>query len=289
MAGRRSSLAPVGLVLGAVGSLQFGAAVAKGLFDELGPAGTVLLRLGIAALVLGVVTRPRVRRLDPAQLRVAAAFGLTVGAMNGCIYAAMDRIPIGLAVTLEFVGPLAVAVAGSRRPADVAWVALAGTGVLLLSGGGSGLDPAGVAFALAAGACWAVYILLGARVGRAIPGASGLALALMVGTLAVAPFGLADGGAALLDPELLAVGAAVALLSSVVPYSLELEALRRLPARTFGVLMSLEPAVAALAGFLLLGEGLSSLEALAVGLVVAASAGAALGAADALPTPPGGG
>lgn len=272
----RLSPAPVGLVLGAVGSLQLGAAIAKGLFDELGAAGTVALRLVVATGVLLALWRPRVRTLHAGQLGVAAAFGLTLAAMNLCIYQAMARIPLGLAVTLEFVGPLGVAVAGSRRPLDLAWVALAGTGVVALSGGGSDLDSAGVAFALTAGGCWAAYILLGARVGRAIPGGAGLALAMGVGAVAIAPLGLASGGADLLDPALLAVGAAVALLSSVVPYSLELEALRRLPARTFGVLMSLEPAVAALAGFALLGEGLSALEVAAVGMVVAASTGAAL-------------
>jgi inner membrane transporter RhtA len=277
MGSAHPSPAPVGLVLGAVVSLQVGAAFAKGLFDELGAAGTVWLRLAVAAVVLLAAWRPRVRALGSRQLGVAAVFGLTLAAMNLCIYEAMARMPIGLAVTLEFVGPLGVAVAGSRRPLDLAWVGLAGAGVVALSGGGSDLDPAGVAFALAAGGFWAGYILLGARVGRAIPGGGGLALAMGVGAVAVAPIGLPSGGAALLDPGLLAAGAAVALLSSIVPYSLELEALRRLPARTFGVLMSLEPAVAALAGFALLGEGLSTLEVAAVGMVVAASAGSALG------------
>jgi inner membrane transporter RhtA len=274
MAAAHPSPAPVGLVLGAVASLQVGAALAKGLFDELGAAGTVWLRLAVAAVVLLAVWRPRVRALRPGQLGVAVVFGLTLAAMNLCIYEAMARMPIGLAVTLEFVGPLGVAVAGSRRPLDLAWVGLAGAGVVALSGGGSDLDPAGVAFALAAGGFWAGYILLGARVGRAIPGGGGLALAMGVGAVAVAPLGLPSGGAALLDPGLLAAGAAVALLSSIIPYSLELEALRRLPARVFGVLMSLEPAVAALAGLVVLGQALAGRDWLAIGLVVVASAGA---------------
>jgi len=282
---RRSGVgaAPVGLVLGAVGSVQFGAAIAKTLFDDLGPGGTVLLRLGVAALVLLAVWRPRVAGLDRRRIALACAFGVSLGGMNLVFYEALDRIPLGIAVTFEFVGPLGVAVAGSRRPLDIAWVVLAAAGILLLSGGSSGLDPLGVAFALLAGGFWAAYILLSARVGGAFPGGRGLALAMVVGAVVVAPLGIADGGAALLEPELLAAGAAVALLSSVIPYSLELEALRRMPARVFGVLMSLEPAVAALAGFLLLAQALALVEAVAIALVVAASAGAALTAGEAPP------
>ncbi len=273
--------APVGLVLGAVCSVQFGAAVAKSLFDELGPAGTVLLRLGIAAVVLLAAWRPRVAGLSRGHLGMAAVFGLSLGGMNLVFYEALDRIPMGIAVTFEFVGPLGVAVAGSRRALDLLWVVPAAAGILLLSGGSERLDPLGVFFALLAGAFWAAYILLSARVGRAFAGGGGLALAMAVGTLAVVPFGVPDGGAALLEPDLLAAGAAVALLSSVIPYSLELEALRRMPARVFGVLMSLEPGVAALAGFLLLDQALTGLEGLAIGLVVIASAGAAITAREA--------
>lgn len=282
----RVGAAPVGLVLAAVGSLQFGAALAGTLFDEVGPLGAVLLRLGFGALVLGVLVRPRLRGLSARQLRLAVLFGLTLGGMNASIYLAFDRIGLGIAVTLEFVGPLAVAVAGSRRALDGLWIVLAGAGIVLLSrGGGRDLDPVGVAFGLLAGALWAAYILLSARVGAAFSGSTGLALALVVGAVAVAPFGAADGGGALLDPELLAVGVAVAVLSSVIPYSLELEALRRMPTRVFGVLMSTEPAVAALAGFAVLGQGLSARQVAAIGLVVAASAGAALSAREA-PAPP---
>ena len=274
---------PVGLVLAGVGSVQFGAAIAKTLFDDLGPAGTVLLRLGFAALLLVAFWRPRVAGLSRRQLVTAGLFGLSLGGMNLVFYEALDRIPLGIAVTFEFVGPLGVAVAGSRRPLDVAWVVLAAAGILLLSGGSSDLDPVGVAFALLAGAFWAAYILLSARIGRAFPGGRGLALAMVVGTLAVAPFGIPDGGGALLEPGLLALGAGVALLSSVIPYSLELEALRRMPPRVFGVLMSLEPGVASLAGFLLLSQALTALAGVAIALVVAASAGAALTARDVPP------
>jgi inner membrane transporter RhtA len=262
----------VALVVAAVSSLQFGASFAVTLFDELGPAGTAFLRLAIAALVLLAIWRPRVRGHPAADLRVAAAFGITLGLMNLCIYEAMDRIPLGIAVTIEFWGPLAVAVAGSRRALDMLWVALAGTGIVLLADpGGGSLDAAGIAFALAAGGLWAAYILLSARTGRAFPGGSGLAIAMVFGALVTLPAGI---GADLLAPELLAAGAAVALASSVIPYSFELEALRRLPARVFGVLMSLEPAVAALAGLVVLGQALGGREWLAIALVVVASAGA---------------
>ena len=264
----------VALVVAAVTSLQFGAGFAVTLFDELGPAGTAFLRLGIAAVVLVALWRPRVRGHPLADLRLAAAFGITLGLMNLCIYEAMDRIPLGIAVTIEFWGPLAVAVAASRRPLDLLWVVLAAAGILLLADpGGGSLDTAGIAFAFAAGGLWAVYIVLAARTGRVFPGGSGLAIAMVFGALVTLPFG-AGAGADLLSPELLAAGAAVALLSSVIPYSFELEALRRLPARVFGVLMSLEPAVAALAGLVVLGQALGGREWLAIALVVVASAGA---------------
>ena len=262
----------VALVAAAVTSLQFGAGFAVTLFDELGPAGTAFLRLGIAAVVLVALWRPRVRGHPLADLRLAAAFGITLGLMNLCIYEAMDRIPLGIAVTIEFWGPLAVAVAASRRALDVLWVVLAAAGILLLADpGGGSLDAAGIAFAFAAGGLWAVYIVLAARTGRVFPGGSGLAIAMVFGALVTLPFG---AGADLLAPELLAAGAAVALLSSVIPYSFELEALRRLPARVFGVLMSLEPAVAALAGLVVLGQALGGSEWLAIALVVVASVGA---------------
>jgi inner membrane transporter RhtA len=263
------------LVVAAVTSLQFGAGFAVTLFDELGPAGAALLRLAIAAAVLLAIWRPRVRGHPPADLRLAVAFGLTLGAMNLCIYSAMDRIPLGIAITIEFVGPLGVAIAGSRRALDLLWVALAAAGIVLLADpGGDALDALGVAFALAAAALWAVYILVGGRIGRVFPGGSGLAIAMGVGAVVALPFGVAQGGGALLEPELLAAGAVVALVSSVVPYSFELEALRRLPARVFGVLMSLEPAVAALAGLVVLSQALDLREWLAIALVVIASAGA---------------
>jgi inner membrane transporter RhtA len=268
---------PVGLVLMAVASVQFGAALAKTLFDEAGAGGTVFLRVLLAAVILAAVWRPALRGRRASDLRLVAAFGLTLAGMNLAFYESLDRIPLGVAVTFEFVGPLGVAVAGSRRPLDLLWVALAATGILLLSDFGTfgDLDATGVGLALLAGGFWAAYILLSARTGRVFPGGSGLALAMIVASALLLPVGVADAGASLLEPEVLSLGVAVAILSSAIPYSLELEALRRLPAAVFGVLMSLEPAVAALAGYAVLGETLAAGELAAIGFVVVASAGAA--------------
>lgn len=272
----------VALVVAAVTSLQFGAGFAVTLFDELGPSGAAFVRLAVAAVVLLAIWRPRLAGHPLGDLRVAAAFGIALGVMNWAIYSAMDRIPLGIAVTIEFAGPMAVAVAGSRRTLDLLWVALAAAGILLLADpGGGSLDAAGVGFALLAAAMWAAYILLSVRVGRLFPGGSGLALAMAVGAVVIAPLGITQAGAALGHVDLLAAGAGVALASSVIPYSFELEALRRLPARVFGVLMSLEPAVAALAGLVVLGQSLGLLEWLAIGLVVVASAGATAARASA--------
>ena len=265
----------VALVVAGVATAQFGAGFAVTLFDELGPAGAAFLRLAIAAAFLLAMWRPHVAGHPARDIATAALFGLALGTMNFAIYSAMDRIPLGIAVTIEFAGPLAVAVIASRRALDLLWVALAAGGILLLADpGGGSLDAAGIAFALLAALMWAFYIVLAARTGRLFPGGSGLALAMAVGAVAIAPVGIAQGGDELLQPELLAAAAAVALASSVIPYSLDLEALRLLPARVFGVLMSLEPAVAALAGLIVLGQSLDALEWTAIALVVVASAGA---------------
>ena len=271
---------PTVLVLVAVSSVQVGAALAKSLFDEIGSGGTVFLRILAAAVVLAAIWRPRLRGHGSSDLGLALVFGLVLGAMNLAFYASIDRIPLGVAVTFEFVGPLGVAVFGSRRALDLVWVALAASGILLLSDFGTGdLDGVGVALALLAGAFWAAYILLAVRVGEAFPGGSGLALAMLVAVVLLAPVGIAEAGSELLVPSVLVVGAVVGIMSSAIPYALELEALRRMPAGVFGVLMSLEPGVAALAGYLALGETLVAREIVAIGLVVAASAGAARNAA----------
>jgi inner membrane transporter RhtA len=272
---------PVGLVLAGICSIQVGAAFATTLFDELGAAGTSFLRLLFAAVLLLAIWRPRLRESTRSQLRWAGVFGLTLAAMNLTFYLSIDRIPLGVAVTLEMVGPLTVAALGSHRRRDLLWVGLAAVGVLLLAEGGTGeLDALGIALALVAGGFWGVYILLNARTGPMFRGGAGLAIAMSVGALALVPVGVASAGSALLDPALMGSALLVAMLSSAIPYSLEVEALRRIPTGVFGVLMSLEPAVAALAGFVVVGQDLGAREIVAIVLVVAASAGATRRAAE---------
>jgi inner membrane transporter RhtA len=250
--------------------------VAATLFARIGPGGAVLLRLVSASLVLAVIWRPWRQPITRRKLLLAATFGLVLAAMNLTFYHAIQRIPLGIGVTIEFVGPLAVGVAGSRRPLDLLWVALAAAGILALTHGGThGLDTLGVALALVAGACWGLYILVNARVGRAFADGSGLALAMFTASILALPVGAVEGGARLVAPHSLAVGAAVGMLSSAIPYSFEMEALRRLSTGVFGVLMSLEPAMAALAGFVVLGQTLSAREFAGIALVVVASVGAA--------------
>jgi inner membrane transporter RhtA len=268
----RGRAAAVGLVVVAAVSPQIGAAFAVTLFDELGPAGAAFLRLAFAAFVLLAVWRPRLE----GDLRLAGAFGVALGLMNWSFYEAISRIPLGVAVTIEFCGPLLVAVIGSRRLLDGVWIALAAVGiVVLVDPGGGSIDPAGVGFALAAAGCWMAYIYLSKRTGAAFPGGSGLAIAMAVGALIVLPAGVIQAQGALAQPNLLGSALVVALLSSVLPYSLELEALRRLPESVFGVLMSVDPAVAALVGFVALHQDLGVREVLAIAMVVVASAGAA--------------
>ncbi|MEU4623518.1 EamA family transporter [Actinoplanes sp. NPDC023801] len=262
-------------VLGAALSVQFGSAVAALLFPRAGAAGVVALRLVIAALVLLLVCRPRLRGYRRDDWLAVAGFGVAMAGMNGLFYQAIDRIPLGPAVTLEVLGPLALSVLTARRAAAWLWAALALAGVLLLGYQGfDRLNAAGAAFALGAGAMWAGYIVFSARTGQRFPKADGLALALAVAAVLTLPPGIADAGAALLDPVTIGLGAIVAVMSSVLPYTLELLALRRIPTSTFAVLMSLGPAVAVLAGFAVLDQHLRPLELLAVALVITASAGA---------------
>lgn len=274
--GRRgAALAPVALVVAGGLSVQFGAAVAVLLMPRAGALGVVTLRLAVAALVLLVVCRPTLRGHSRADWGTVLAFGVAMGGMNTLFYQAADRIPLGAAVTLEVLGPLALSVVVSRRLINVVWAGLALVGVVLLSGGGfDRLDPVGAAYALGAGAMWAAYIIFSARTGRRFPQADGLALAMVVAALLSLPLGIAESGAELVVPATLGMGAAVAVLSSVLPYTLELMALRRLPSSTFAVLMSLEPAIAATAGFLILDQALTTTDALAIALVIGASMGA---------------
>jgi inner membrane transporter RhtA len=278
---RAGSVPPTSLVLLAILSMQLGSATAKGLFETVGPAGAVFLRVGVAAVLCVAVWRLPARGLPVSDYAVTAAFGLVLGGMNFCFYQALDRIPLGVAVTLEFTGPLAVAIFGSRRLPDLVWGFMAAGGILLLSpltasGAGAPMDPVGVGFALLAGLFWAFYILLGGMIGRSVGSGAGLALATCVAAVALAPVGIAGAGADLLRPEILLGGLAIALLSTAIPYSLELEALKNIPARVFGVLMSLEPAAAALIGFVILSEepGIRALAAIA--LVTVAAAGSSL-------------
>jgi inner membrane transporter RhtA len=265
-----------GLVLGAIASVQFGSAIAAQLFAKIGPGGAVWLRLLFGTAILVPLWRPRWRGYARRDLALAVLFGLILASMNFSFYSAIHRIPLGIAVTLEFVGPLMVAIAGSRRPLDLVWVALAAVGILALTEGGvHHLDGLGVALALFAGCLWGAYILVNARVGRAFEGATGLSLAMCVGTAVMIPLGIAQGGSNLLEPRSLLLGATVGLLSSAIPYSFENEALRRIDPAVFGVLMSIEPAMAALAGFLVLGQGLAARAVVGIALVVVASVGAA--------------
>jgi inner membrane transporter RhtA len=272
------------LVLAAAVSIQFGAAVGATLFDELGPGGVSLLRLGLAAPILLLIWRPDPRDHPKGDLRLAALFGLVLGAMNLFFYLALDRIPLGIAVTIEFAGPLAVAVAGSRRRADLAFAALAAFGIVLLAsadaGGDGPLDRLGLFYVSIAAVCWAAYILIAQRAGQRFTGGRGLALASVVAALVPLGPGIAQGGSDLLHPGYLAAGLAVALMSSVIPYSLEMESLRRIRANVFGVLMSLEPAIAALAGFAILGQALGLRECVAILFVIVASIGVTRGSGE---------
>jgi inner membrane transporter RhtA len=265
---------PVWLVLVGILSVQFGAGFAKSLFDEVSPTTIVWLRLATSALVLLAIARPRLRGRSREDWLVVLGFGVSLGVMNWSIYQAFARIPIGLAVTLEFVGPLTLAVLGSHRLRDLAWVGLAGVGVLLLGLRPGDLNWAGVGFSLLAGAMWASYILLSARTGARWPGIDGLAVASVVAMLLMTPLTLGWYAGELASPHVLLFGALVGLLSSVVPYTAELFALRSLSPATFSILMSLEPAAAALAGLVVVHEVLGAVQLVAIACVVAASIGA---------------
>ena len=286
---------PSVLVVTGIFSVQFGAGLAAKLFTQVPPAAVTGLRLWMSAAVMVLVGFRPLRNVVSGlahrrawrDAAVAVAFGVTLAVMNFSIYQSFARIPLGISVTVEFLGPLGVAVASSRRVLDLLWVGLAGTGVVLLTRGGTSLSAGshgealiGLAFALLAGLAWAAYILLSRATGRLFPGSAGLAMAMVVAAIAITPVGVAAGHAALLRPSILLTGLAIGLLSSTVPYSLELEALRRIPARVFGIWMSLEPAAAALVGLVVLGQALAVREWLAIGCVMIACAGAARGARE---------
>jgi len=254
---------------------QSGAALAKTLIPVVGAAGAVALRLGLATVMLVLVWRPWRSRLGVAALRTIGIYGAALGCMNLLFYLALQRIPLGIAVALEFTGPLAVALVAAIRPLDFLWVALAILGVVMVlpfGGNAQAVTPAGMACALGAGACWALYIVYGRRAGLQSGGQT-TALGMLVGAILIVPVGLAQAGSALFDPAILPTALGVAFLSSALPYSLEMYAMTRVPPRTFGVLMSLDPALAAVAGLIMLGEHLALVQWLAIGCIVAASAG----------------
>ena len=264
---------PAMLLLAGIMSIQFGAAFAVTLFDELGASGTSLLRIATAATLLLLIWRPRVRELHADQWRAVVPFGVILGLMNLTFYEALARMPIGPTVTIEFLGPLAVAIAAARRRLDIVVALLAMGGVVLLTEpwGAGGFDTVGLLFAAAAGVCWGTYVIVAQRASGQFHGSDGVAIAMAIAVLVPLGPGIAQAGPDLLDPRLLALGAVVGIASSLVPYSLETEALRRLPARVFSILLSLEPAVAALAGLLVLGQHLDPVQLLGIALVVAAS------------------
>ena len=266
---------PIWLVLGGILSVQFGATVSKSLFGEIPPVGMVFLRLLTSSVVLLALFRPRLRGRPMADWRPVFALGFVLAAMNWAFYESFARILLGAAVTIEFWGPLFLAAVGSRRPRDLLWVGLAALGITLFGAGPTKVDAMGFSLALIAGGCWALYIVATVATGRRWAGVEGLAAASAIATLAIAPFAMAVAGERLLEPRLLLLGALVGVLSSVIPYSLEMVALRTLPPRVFGILMSLEPAAAALAAAALLGEFLTPLQLLAMACVTAASVGAA--------------
>lgn len=275
----RNLAAPIGLLLVAMFSIQFGASLAKTLFPAFGPEGTSLARLTLASLVLLAVWRPWRQRLGSREVRAVIAYGVALGGMNFLFYLAIARIPLGLAVAIEFTGPLTVAVLGSRRRTDFLWIVLALLGILLvlpIAPTSGAVDPLGVLLAFGAGAFWGLYIVAGKRLGARLPGGTAASLGMLVAALVVLPFGLSQAGARLWKPALWPAALAMAVLSSALPYSLEMFALKRLPAKTFGVLMSLEPAVGALSGFLFLHESMTMVQWLAIGLVIAASIGTAM-------------
>ena len=270
-------LPPIPAILLAIVSVQIGAAIAKGLFPVIGAASTASLRIGLSAIILLAVNRPNIRQLTGQQWKAVIPYGLCLGAMNFIFYMAIKRIPLGLGVALEFIGPLVVAILGSRRIADYLWVLLAAAGIALIAPwGATGVDPIGVGLALLAGAFWGGYILMGGRISKLMKGGDAVSVGMIFATVLIMPFGIESGGFSHLTPVLFLSALALALLSSAIPFTLEMSALKQLPARTFSIMMSLEPAVAALCGLIFIHEYLSFNEWLAVAMVVIASAGATL-------------
>ena len=282
-----ATLFPIGLLLIAMASIQSGASLAKSMFPVVGAQGTTTLRLIFASIIMLLLLRPWRARLNASTLRTVIIYGLALGGMNFLFYMSLRTVPLGIAVALEFTGPLAVALYASRRAVDFLWIALAVAGLLLLipiGQTGAAVDLEGAAYALGAGVCWALYILYGQRAG-AENGIQTAALGVMIAALFIAPIGIVHAGSALLTPALLPVAVGVAILSTALPYSLEMVALTRMPARTFGTLMSIEPAFGALSGLLFLDEVLSMAQWLAIAAIITASIGATLSMRRETPPP----
>lgn len=277
MKNKEFNIPPIYAVLLAIVSVQCGAAIAKTLFPAIGAAGTASMRIGISAILLLIAYRPNLRAITPKQWRIVAPYGLSLGAMNLVFYLAIERIPIGLAVTLEFIGPLLLAIIGSRRLIDYCWVLLAAAGIVLIAPWtNNNVDTLGVLFALLAGGFWAAYIILGGKISQIMNGGQAVSTGMLFAAILILPFGFYENGLANLTPKFFGMGVALALLSSAIPFTLEMKALRQLPPRTFSILMSLEPAAASIFAFIFLQEHLSFYEILAVICVIIASAGSTL-------------
>jgi inner membrane transporter RhtA len=277
MKNKEINLPPVPAVLLAIISVQCGAAIAKTLFPALGAAGTASIRIGVSALILLLAYRPNLKQITPQQWKIVVPYGLSLGAMNLVFYFAIERIPIGLAVTLEFIGPLLVAIIGSRRVVDYLWVLLAAAGIVLIAPWTNDrIDTLGVLFALLAGVLWAAYIVLGGKISKIMNSGQAVSTGMLFAAILILPFGFYENGLVNLTPKFLGMGVALALLSSAIPFTLEMKALGQLPPRTFSILMSLEPAAASICAFIFLQENLTFYEILAVLCVVIASAGSTL-------------
>ncbi|KQO21332.1 transporter [Flavobacterium sp. Leaf82] len=277
MKNKEFNIPPIYAVLLAIISVQCGAAIAKTLFPAIGAAGTASIRIGVSAIILLIAYRPNLKAITPQQWKIVAPYGLSLGAMNLIFYLAIERIPIGLAVTLEFIGPLLVAIIGSKRLIDYCWVLLAAIGIALIAPWTNDrVDILGVVFALLAGGFWAAYIVLGGKISQIMNGGQAVSTGMLFAAILILPFGFYENGLANLTPKLFGMGIALALLSSAIPFTLEMKALGQLPPRTFSILMSLEPAAASICAFIFLQEKLIFTEILAVVCVVIASAGSTL-------------
>jgi inner membrane transporter RhtA len=274
---KQFNIPPVPAVIFAIMSVQSGAAIAKGLFPAIGAAGTASLRIGISAIILLAVYRPNLFKITTSQWKFVIPYGLSLGAMNLIFYLAIERIPLGLAVTLEFIGPLLVAVWGSKRLIDFLWILLAAAGIILIAPwSNSGIDVLGMVLALLAGGFWAAYIILGGKISKIMKGGDAVATGMIFATILIVPIGIIGNGLNSLTPTYFYLGIALALLSSAIPFTLEMKALGQLPARTFSILMSLEPAAASICALIFLQEYLTITELLAVVFVVIASAGSTM-------------